>query len=305
MMNLINYVLLLIIGLIWGSQFFFVEWVVHTIPPVTLAASKALLGTVTLVIIQMFSSRREKKERREGYKKIWLSYFWIALLEAVSPFFLIGLGQQSINSSISAILIGTTPIFTIILVRFFVPDEKLNIKNLCSIIIGFIGLSILVGPEYTSASLQNNLLGDVAILGAALSFAASLILIKRLPPISSVLAMRNVLFIATVILIPLSLMFDAPWTIRLTLQQTIAVIVLGTVQAGIVYMLYYILINRTGATFASLTNYLVPLFGVILGTVFLNEDLKWNDSTALLLILISLGVNEIKGKKKKFDTNYS
>ncbi|CEH29725.1 Uncharacterized protein BN1090_A2_02164 [Aneurinibacillus migulanus] len=89
------------------------------------------------------------------------------------------------------------------------------------------------------------------------------------------------------------------------MQQTIAVIVLGTVQAGIVYMLYYILINRTGATFTSLTNYLVPLFGVILGTVFLNEDLKWNDSTALLLILISLGVNEIKGKKKKFDTNYS
>ncbi len=136
-------------------------------------------------------------------------------------------------------------------------------------------------------------------MGAALSFAASLILIKRLPPISSVLAMRNVLFIATIILIPLSLIFDAPWTIRLTLQQTIAVIVLGTVQAGIVYMLYYILINRTGATFASLTNYLVPLFGVILGTVFLDEHLKWSDIAALLLILISLGVNEIKGWGKE------
>ncbi|MEZ2659876.1 DMT family transporter [Aneurinibacillus aneurinilyticus] len=206
---------------------------------------------------------------------------------------------QRIISSISAILIGTTPIFTIILVRLFVPDEKLNIKNLFSIIIGFIGLSILIGPGITSVSLHNSLLGDAAILGAALSFAASLILIKRLPPISSVLAMRNVLFIATIILIPLSLIFDAPWTIRLTLQQTIAVIVLGTVQAGIVYMLYYILINRTGATFASLTNYLVPLFGVILGTVFLDEHLKWSDIAALLLILISLGVNEIKGREKE------
>ncbi|ERI10146.1 hypothetical protein HMPREF0083_01760 [Aneurinibacillus aneurinilyticus ATCC 12856] len=83
------------------------------------------------------------------------------------------------------------------------------------------------------------------------------------------------------------------------MQQTIAVIVLGTVQAGIVYMLYYILINRTGATFASLTNYLVPLFGVILGTVFLDEHLKWSDIAALLLILISLGVNEIKGWGKE------
>ncbi|WP_036705011.1 DMT family transporter [Paenibacillus sp. OSY-SE] len=288
-MNRINYLLLLGIGLIWGSQFFFVDLVINSITPITLAACKALLGTITLATLHLFSG---KKERTQGQSGIWKSLIWIGVLEAVVPFILIGWGQQYINSSTASILLGTVPIFTIIFVKIFAPDEKLPFKKWISVIMGFGGLCLLFAPDISSISFAGNFMGYVALLGASLSFAVSLLLIKRLPPMSSIVAMRNVLFVASVILLPLAFIFEDPLRVQLSWQQILDVIILGVLQAGIVYMLYNILIRRTSAAFASLTNYLVPLFGILLGTVVLGDQLTWNAIAALFVILVSLAVGE-------------
>lgn len=256
-MNKINYLLLLGIGLIWGSQFFFVDLVINSITPITLAACKALLGTITLATLHLFFGKKERTQEQSG---MWKSLIWIGVLEAVVPFILIGWGQQYINSSTASILLGTVPIFTIIFVEIFAPNEKLPFKKWISVIMGFGGLCLLFAPDISSISFAGNFMGYVALLGASLSFAVSLLLIKRLPPISSIVAMRNVLFVASVILLPLAFIFEDPLRVQLSWQQILDVIILGVLQAGIVYMLYNILIRRTSAAFASLTNYLVPLF---------------------------------------------
>ncbi|WP_289139543.1 DMT family transporter [uncultured Brevibacillus sp.] len=284
-MKTINYLLLLGIGIIWGSQFFFVDLVIGSITPITLAAYKAILGTITLAVLHLFNG---KKERLPAGQKVWSLFIWIAILEAVVPFILIGWGQQYINSNTASILLGTVPIFT----KIAAPQEKLPFRKWVSIFIGFGGLCLLFGPTLSSLSFSGNVMGYLALVGASMSFALSLILIKRLPPISSILAMRNVLFVASVLLLPLAILFEEPFHIRLGWQQVIDVIILGVVQGGIVYMLYNTLIRRTNAAFASLTNYLVPLFGILLGTLILGDQVAWNSIAALVVIFISLAIGE-------------
>lgn len=288
-MKTINYLLLLGIGIIWGSQFFFVDLVIGSITPITLAAYKAILGTITLAVLHLFNG---KKETRPAGQKVWSLFIWIAILEAVVPFILIGWGQQYINSSTASILLGTVPIFTLIFMKIAAPREKLSPWKWVSIFIGFGGLCLLFGPTLSSLSFSGNVMGYLALVGASMSFALSLILIKRLPPISSILAMRNVLFVASVLLLPLAILFEEPFHVRLSWQQAIDVMILGVFQAGIVYMLYNTLIRRTNAAFASLTNYLVPLFGILLGTLILGDQVTWNSIAALAVIFISLAIGE-------------
>ncbi|OUQ87717.1 EamA family transporter [Brevibacillus brevis] len=295
-MNRTNFLLLLGIGLIWGSQFFFVDLVISSIPPVTLAACKALLGAITLAVLYGLS---RNKESISEPAKAWKLFIWVGLLEAVVPFILIGYGQQFINSSTASILLGTGPIFTILFVKIFSPSEKLPLSKWLSILLGFAGLCLLFSPNFSSFALEGSSVGYIALLGASISFSASLLLIKRLPPMSSILAMRNVLWIASVVLIPLAFIYEDPFGVRLNWHQVIYVFILGVFQAGIVYMMYNTLIKRTGATFASLTNYLVPLFGVLLGSVILGDQLTWNAIVALVIIFISMAISEKRTKQPR------
>ncbi|MFE4710213.1 DMT family transporter [Paenibacillus sp. NPDC056722] len=296
-MKRLNYMLLLGIGLIWGSQFFFVDLVIGNITPITLAASKAVLGTITLAVLYLFTGKKESTPLPTG---TWKSFILIGLFEAVVPFVLIGWGQQYINSSTASILLGSIPIFTIVFVKIFVPSEKVSWQKWLSVLIGFAGLCLLFAPDLSSASLagKGSFIGYAALLGAAVSFAASLLLIKRLPPISSILAMRNVLLVASVVLVPLAFIFEDPMHLHLSGQQVLYVIILGVFHAGLVYMLYNTLVRRTGAAFTSLTNYLVPLFGILLGTLILSDHLAWTSIAALVVILASLAIGELSGSAK-------
>jgi len=294
-----NYILLLAIGLIWGSQFFFVKVVVDDVQPLALAAYKAIFGAATLGIISLFMKVGSSKPRVRTSKKLWLPYILIALLEAVIPFFLIGWGQQRISSSLTSILMGTIPIFTILLAAIFVPKEKINVLKWISVVCGFIGMLILIAPDISSTSVSSNVYGILAILGASLSFAGSLILLNRLSSISPLIAMRNVLLIAAVVLVPLAFIFEGSMKIVLSYPQWGALIILGVFHAGIVYMLYNLLINRAGAIFASLNNYLVPLVGVILGVVILQEHLKMMDYISLIIIIASLAIGGMDIRKGK------
>jgi drug/metabolite transporter (DMT)-like permease len=299
-MKKISYLLLISISLIWGSQFFLVDLVIHSIPPVTLAAVKAIIGAGTLALLYIFSGQGRKREPvgRKQSKSLWGSFVWIGLLEAVIPFILIGWGQQTVSSSMAAILMGTIPIFTILFVKLFVPGETISASKWISVIVGMAGIVILFAPDLGSSFHAGNIAGDLALVGAAVSFAGSLILIKRLPPMSSILAMRNVLAAASVILVPLAFLLEDPLHVALTPTQILAVIILGSFHAGIVYMLYNLLIQRAGATFASLNNYLVPLIGIVLGVTVLGDSLTWNAVAGLAVILLSLALGGFEKQKR-------
>ncbi|TCZ77151.1 DMT family transporter [Paenibacillus albiflavus] len=298
-MKIKGVIFLIGISFIWGSQFFFTDIIISSVSPVTLAAAKAFVGAITLTLIYILFSKKEQSPivLRYPRKRLMLLYTAIAFFEAIIPFFLIGWGQQRVSSSMASIIMGTIPIFTL-LILFLFKVSRLRLMHFISIGVGFVGILLIILPSLTIDITNQSLWGMAALIFASLSFAISLVLIEKLPPMSSVLAMRNILFIASIVLIPASFILESPLSIRLTSIEILCLLILGIFHAGIVYMMFNLLIQQSGAAFASLTNYFVPVIGVILGTVLLGDQIDSKTWLALLVILISSLLGSIASKSK-------
>jgi drug/metabolite transporter (DMT)-like permease len=155
---------------------------------------------------------------------------------------------------------------------------------------GFIGIFIL---SYPNIHLQSSsFIGEMAIVLSALSFAISLVLMKSLPPISPTIQMRNILGLASIpllVVVILQNMLVAHYSVA----SLISLLILGVFCTGIVYLMFIILIQRTTSTFASLTNYLIPLVGVIVGNFIMHENVTWYEILSLIIILAALLINQI------------
>lgn len=288
-----DYCLLIGIALIWGCQFIFTDIAVASLPPLTLAAGRIVFGAGTLWILS-FIVPREQKKASSSFLPLFKTYLFISFFEAILPFFLVAYGQQYVESGIAAILLGTIPIFTILLSYFFAPPSQRNIFTLLSVGIGFLGIIILINPLAFSLS-QTTFTGQLALLVASISFSFSLHLLKGLPSsLSPLLAVRNILSIASFPMLFLSLIVDQPWTVVWNVTNFSCLFILGFFCAGIVYFMYMVLIRRTDPTFASLTNYLIPPIGVFLGVLLRNESLYTHHFVALGIILTALILTRYK-----------
>lgn len=286
--NVGDYLLLLGIGLIWGAQFYFNEQALKTIPAMTIAAARILIGGVTLAILSWLIP--EKKHPATS-QTIWPLYFLIAIFEAVLPMFLIVWGQQRVDSSKAAVLTSTVPIFVMIWSVLFVKGKSLTVNSTLSILVGFLGIIILLVPNM-QGNWFDDVVAELAILAAAASFAASLMLLNKIPSGTPIRSVRNILLFAAPPLISLSLFLDHPWTVSWGRTELILLLILGACCSGIVYVLYTVLIHRAGAIFASLTNYVVPLVGVLLGVVLVGEQFTLYNGLALILIISGLALSQ-------------
>lgn len=297
-----NYLLLLGIGMIWGSQFMLNELAIVDLPPPVIAAGRSVIGFLTLtVLVQVTSGRTNRASGTQGQDIVpglWRQYFLIGFFEATLPFYLVAWGQQHVDSGIAAILMGTVAIFAIILARLFVKGERFSLGNVLGITLCFLGVVVLIGPGALTG-LQDNVLSEFAILGGALSFAISLTLIKRLPAeIPAILKARNILLCASIQIVPLTLILTpGAWVVDPSWPAVLAILALGTFCAGIVYILFVLLIDRAGPTFASFSNFLIPLVGVLLGVLFLGEPLALSHAAALALIILGLAATRLPNRK--------
>ncbi len=286
-----KYSLLLLISCIWGSQFFFVALVTNDVGAVTLSLLKALIGAICLSIMSLFL----KKENYLANSKL---YIGIAIFEVVIPFVLIAQGQKYVSSSIASMLIAMVPIITLVLFVFFF-NKKVSSFQTISILLGFLGIIILSWPMSGSGTV----LGNVLLLLAALSFAFSLILMEKLEGGSPIVHMRNVLGMATVILLPMAFILEQPLRLSINGIQVASIVILGIFHAGIVYMLYNLLIKSEGALFASFSNYIVPVVGVLLGYLILKEPLLIKHFIGICIILCALLLSKERVIEKKHEVN--
>ena len=286
----LNYLLLVGIGIIWGSQFVLNEMIMESFPPLTVAAGRLGIGFITLSLLLGIISRNRPRSNSRNQQP-WRLYGAIAIFEGILPCFLIPWGQQRVDSSMAAILMATIPFFTLVLATTIVRDEPWSLTSALAVVIGFGGVVILLGPKVQS-NWFDNIIGELAILVGSLSFAISLILIRRLPPLPPVLTMRNVLFIAAIPMVALACIVNRPWELEVSWTSMLAILALGVFCGGIVYVMLTVLISRAGTTFTSLYNYLVVLVGVFIGMVVLGETMTASDIVALLVILFALALSQ-------------
>ncbi|MGB5963927.1 MAG: DMT family transporter [Sulfurimonadaceae bacterium] len=289
-----HYILLILIALIWGSQYIFNELALQELTPFGLMVLRIFFGFITLTLLILVIPR-ERAKRLHLTKKLFLLFIVIGAVEAAIPFYLIAYGQLLVASSVTAIIMGLIPMMTILLELVMRKRDKITRNEVIGLAVAFAGLIVLINPS--SDNLHSTLLGFLSISIAAFCFALALILMAMIPKeISSLHATRFILMIYS---LPLMLMwlFLNRNSVAMTDSTWLSVIILGIFSSGIVYLLYLKLIRLAGASFTALSNYLVPLVGTSLGVYFFNEPFTLNIALSLLLIVSALFI--IKGTSKR------
>ncbi|MXY38837.1 MAG: DMT family transporter [Rhodospirillaceae bacterium] len=280
----VNYLMLLTLGTVWGSSFLFIKLALPGFDPATLALCRTVLGGGFLIGVAWLMGKRPPSERR-----LWLALLAIALIGNAMPFVMMNTGQQYIDTSLSAILITTVPLFTLGLAHFF-SDDKFTWRKLTGVALGFAGVLILLGPA-ALRGLDSALTGQLLMIGGAACFAVSMIITRR--------AMGNVdpaisagwsLGLAAALLLPVSFGIGDPLASKPALVPVLALLALSVLSTVMNILLLFVLIKRTGPNFAAMNNYISPLVGVAWGAIFLAEPVTLTKIAATLTVLAGVAV---------------
>jgi drug/metabolite transporter (DMT)-like permease len=291
-----EWLIFLALGFMWGSSYLFIKIGVDTFGTFTLVALRLLIGAATLWVAFRLNGTALPRKRRT-YEHLLV----MALINITIPFALITWAEQSVDSALAAILNSSVPLFVIVIAPLFLPDEPIRLNGVVGLAVGFIGVVLLVSPGLMSAT--GDLAGSVALLGSSLAYALGNVYSRRnvrgLPPL--VPAVFQVTF-AFLIVGVIALVVERPWeTVRPDPAAWFSVIWLGVFGSGLAYMLYFRLLGRWGATRTALVAYLLPIYGIVLGFLVLQEhiDITLILGTALIIAGVAI-VNSPWGQRRLF-----
>jgi len=288
-----KYLLLVVVGLIWGSQYVLNDIILSSFTPLGLTALRMFIGFLTLsVLIVLIPSERKKSlDLNPSLLKLLLI---VGVTEAAVPFTFIAFAQTQISSSMAAIILGVIPMITIVLHSFVLKTHRITKREVLGMSLAFIGLVVLINPS--AESIEGTLLGYGALFIAATSFAISFIYMDKIPHELSALHVSR--FVLMVYSIPFVLLWWFTNDKAITTEPSIwgTLLLLGVFASGFIYVLYIKLVRLAGPTFASLSNYIVPLSGTFLGVFILSEPFTANIAIALVLITFSLVIINLKRK---------
>ncbi len=260
--------LLFALGAIWGGSYLFFAVGVRTIPPLTFVAGRLLIGAALLML---FRSRRRRESLGDPPPGAFLA---MGFFNAALPHTLIAWSEQTLASGLAGVLIATMPLWTAGMTSLMLREEQPSRRQLAGLLVGFLGIIVLLFPDLRRAA-RSYLLGEVAVLIAAMSYAGATVFARRalrgVPPIEAAIGQ---LLSGGVMVLPLSLILDRPWTLSPSPASIAAMLALAVLGTAIAYVMYYRLLQRVGVVGISLVTYLNPIFAVIWGTLWLGEPLS-------------------------------
>ncbi len=287
-----DWVFLLALTVMWGSAFMLTKIAVGGLPPALVVAGRLALACVLLLGIAVVTVRRLPKGGR-----LWLFYAGIAFFGNALPFSLISWGQRSIDSGLAGILMAVMPLVVLGLAHYLIPGERMTLYRAGGFLLGFAGVVVLMGPDalVELSEGQGQLVPMLAVLGGAVSYAIAVVL-ARLRPVSGVLSTAAATtLIATLLMLPVVFSttdFTRPPEPNMT--ELLAVGLLGVFSTAIATVVYFRLINSAGPAFVSQINYLIPLWAVAIGVLFLGETLQRSHLYALALVLGGIFLSQLE-----------
>lgn len=282
-MGPVEWVLLLILSVLWGGSFFFGKVALAELPPFTLVFGRVCIAALALNVIVLVSPYRMPTSGR-----VWAAFCVMGLLNNLIPFSLIFWGQTRIASALAAILNSTTPLFTVILAHLLTKDEKLTPKRLSGVLLGIGGVAVMIGPEALSG-LGGDVLAQVAVMGAALSYALAGLFGRRFKGIPPLVTASGQVTATTFIMVPVVCLADQPWSLPTPGIRTFAALVgLALLSTAFAYVLYFRILAVAGATNLLLVTFLIPVSALVLGTSVLGERLSSRQFGGMALIATGL-----------------
>lgn len=278
-----EWVMLISLGLIWGVSFYLMAIAVAELPVFSIVFHRVGIAAVTLWII-VLALRIDIPTNPQ----IWLAFLVMGLLNNAIPFSLIVWGQQHIASGLAAILNGTTPLFALVLAALLLKDEHIGRRKLFGVLIGFVGVVVMVGPEFLKG-LTSSLAGQLCILGAAISYAFAGTYGRRFRDlgVSPLVTAAGQVTASTLLLLPVTLIVDKGIALP-GFNIAVAIMVLAVVCTAFAYLLYFKILASAGAANLSLVTLIVPVTAILLGTIILDEKLKLIHGAGMLLIAIGM-----------------
>jgi drug/metabolite transporter (DMT)-like permease len=282
-MNFKQWLLLLFLATIWGASFFLMELVL-----VDLTSFELVFYRLFLAMLFLWAVVWVKGLFDVSYFKLWREFIIMGLVNNVLPFSLIAYAQITINASLASILNATVPFFAIIFATLLLSDEKITIPKLLGVVIGFIGVSYIIGFDISSLDLQ--VLAIFAMLGATLCYGLATVYGRKfnqlgVPPI--VMATMQI-SIASIILALVIILTDNSFIPSFSLNSSLAILALSIISTGVAYIIYFYLLENAGAVNTSLVTFLVPISAIFLSTWLLGEILQTKHIIGAMIIFLGL-----------------
>jgi drug/metabolite transporter (DMT)-like permease len=289
-----EWAMLLVLALFWGGSFFFVGIAVKELPPLTIVALRVSLAALILWLCApalgvLIPRRRE----------VLGAFLGMGLINNVIPFCLIAFGQTQLASGLASILNATTPLFTVLAGHFLTADERLTPPRLAGALCGLLGVAGMIGPQLVEG-LGSDALAEIAILGAAISYAFASLFGRRFRRlgINPIATATGQVTASGLMLVPIALFVDRPWMLPLPGAATFAAVAaLASLSTALAYILYFRILSGAGATNVVLVTLLAPVSSILLGAIVLHEHLEPRHFIGLALI--GLGLACIDGRPLK------
>lgn len=278
-MGIAEWGLLLLLSLLWGGSFFFSEVALRELRPFTLVFGRVFFAAIALNLIVRLAGYRMPK----GWG-MWRLYLLMGLLNNLIPFSLIVWGQTQITGGLASILNATAPLWTVLLAHFFTQDEKLTPARFVGILCGLCGVIFIIGPEVLRG-LGLSVWAQTAVLLAAFSYAVAGLFGKRFKGTPPLVTAAGQITGTTVMMLPLVLIVERPWTLASPSAATWgAMLGLALLSTTVAYVIYFQLLAKAGATNLLLVAFLIPISAMLLGWLFLAEQVTAGQLAGMGLI---------------------
>ncbi len=276
-----EYGLMGVLAVLWGVSFFFGKVALAELPPFTLVLGRFGIAALALVLAARLGGHRMPRSPR-----VWAGFFVLGALNSFIPFGLIAWGQVQLTSGLASILNATTPLFTALVAHAW-GDERLTSNRVAGVLVGLAGVCVLIGPG-ALGHLGAHTLAELAILGAAVSYAFAGTYGRRFRAMPPVVAVAGMMTTAALMALSVALVVDRPWTLEVGARTWGALLGLALLSTALGFVIYFRVLATAGATNVMLVTLLMPIVALLLGSLILGEAVGGTALAGMALIFAGL-----------------
>jgi len=284
--------LLLVLATLWGASFTFIKVGVETIPPVTLIAGRTSVAALVLLAVMRYRGIGLPTDRA-----LWRRFLFQACLNSVFPFTLIAWAEQTVDAGLATILNSSAPIFTFLLTWCLAGRQAATGRKLFGVVAGMVGICLIVGVGALSG-FAHQLIAELAIVAATLCYAGAAIFGRNFERIDPLLPAAGSLICGALVLIPLSLVVDRPWTLAPSARSVLALIFLSVFSTALAFTIYFRLLRTLGPVGTTSQAYLRVPIGVAIGVLFLGETLSPTSWVGFLCVIAGVAAMTLPERKR-------
>jgi drug/metabolite transporter (DMT)-like permease len=287
-MGVREWLLLGVLSILWGCSFLFVKLALRDIPVFTIALGRTGIAAALLLLL-LAATRSPLLPLLQR----WREFLVLGALRAAIPMSLIVWAQTRIDSGVAGILNSTSPLFTMVIAHLLTSDDRMSPQKLIGCLIGMVGVIVMIGMEFVY-ELGSGVAGQLAMLGATCSYGFAAVYGRRFDTGSNKASAAGMLCGATLLILPVAFVIDAPWTLSPGVYSISALVSLALLSTAVAFVVWFRLITTAGPSNTSLVTFLIPFTALGLGILLLGEKTSLGSLLGLAIILAGLAVTQIK-----------